>query len=88
MSANAMLDSLERECRELEMTFLSDICDLCHCPYVLHEDELVQKCGECTVYADLEALLKKERTVTTGRIMAIVAEEMHPEKFVDNTTQK
>ena len=72
-----MLSILERECGEAKVQLLSDICDLCHQPYVLAQALLEEKCSECTVCHDLEALLTKQRTVTTGKVMSIVAEEMH-----------
>lgn len=76
--ANAMLDILDRECSEATAMLLADICDLCHHPYDLTQEQLEEKCSECTIESDLAALLKKQRTVMSGRVMAIVAEEMHP----------
>lgn len=76
--ANAMLDVLKRECGEMTEALLEDICELCHHPYVItDQQELEERCAECTISWDLEALLTRQRTVTTGEIMAIVAEEMH-----------
>ncbi|MBQ6274439.1 MAG: hypothetical protein IJK63_09475 [Oscillospiraceae bacterium] len=76
--SNSMLGVLARECEEQKLQLLADICDLCHYPFILKDDgEKEEKCSECTISGDLEALLKKQRTVTTGEVMAIVAEEMH-----------
>lgn len=74
--ANAMLDILERECSEAKEQLLADFCDLCHHPYDLKQEQLEEKCSECTIQRDLDALLEKQRTVTAGRTMAIAAEEM------------
>lgn len=82
-----MLSILERECEEAKVQLLSDICDLCHQPYVLTQALLEEKCSECTVCQDLEALLTKQRTITTGKVMSIVAEEMHPVEVIDGGTQ-
>ncbi len=76
MKANTMLDILERECGEAKEQLLADICDLCHRPYELNQEELEERCAECTIPRDLEALLEKQRTVTAGRVMQITAEEM------------
>ena len=74
---NAMLDILERECGEAKEQLLADICDLCHRPYELtDQEELEERCAECTIPRDLEALLEKQRTMTAGRVMQITAEEM------------
>lgn len=85
--SSAMLGILERECEEAKVQLLSDICDLCHQPYVLTQALLEEKCSECTVCQDLEALLTKQRTITTGKVMSIVAEEMHPVEVIDGGTQ-
>lgn len=73
---NATLKILDRECGEAKEQLLADICDLCHHPHVLSQEQLDEKCSKCTILWDLEGLLKKQRAVTTGRTMAIVAEEM------------
>ena len=78
--ANAMLDILERELNEMQLSLLSDICDLCHCRYVMSQEELDAHFDECSISQDLDALLKKQRTVMTGKVMAIVAEEMTPKE--------
>ncbi len=75
--ANAMLEILDRECGEAKEQLLADICDLCHHPHVLSQEELDEKCSERTIPYDLDELLKKQRTVTTGRVMLITAEEMN-----------
>ena len=85
--AHDMLSILERECEEAKVRLLSDICDICHQPYVLAQAQLEQKCSECTVCQDLEALLTKQRTVTTGKVMSIVAEEMHQVEPIDGGTR-
>ena len=64
--------------QEAQEQLLADICDFCHQPYVLTQSQLEEKCSECTICGDLESLLTRQRTVTTGEVMAIVAEEMHP----------
>lgn len=74
---NAMLEILDRECGEAKEQLLTDICDLCHHPHVLSQEELDERCSECTIPWDLEELLKKQRTVTAGRVMNIAAEEMN-----------
>lgn len=74
---NAMLDILDRDCGETKEEMLTNICDLCHHPYILSEEQLIEKCSECAIARDLEVLMEKQRTVTTGRIMSIMAQEMH-----------
>lgn len=78
--ANAMLEILDRECQEMQMLLLGDICDLCHYPFSGTQEELDEHCSVCTISQDLEKLLEKQRTVTTGKVMQIVAEELHPVK--------
>lgn len=74
--SNEMLQILKRELGEMEESLLTDICDLCHWPHELGQEELDSKCDECTVYQDLESLLERQRTVAVGECMQIVAEEM------------
>ena len=78
--AGEMLDILKRECGEAQEQFLSDICDNCYWLFALAHEELDEKCSECTVESDLEALLQKARTIAVGETMQIAAEEMHPRK--------
>lgn len=78
--ANEMLGVLEREMNEMQLSLLSDICDLCHCPHVMSQEELDAHCDECSISQNLDALLKKQRTVMTGKVMAIVADEMTPKE--------
>lgn len=78
--ANAMLEILKRECQEMKMSLLADICDRCHFPFSADQEELDERCNICTIGQDLDKLLEKQRTVTTGEVMKIVAEEMHPER--------
>lgn len=78
--ANEILGVLERELNEMQMSFLSDICDLCHCPHVMGQEKLDAHCEECSISQDLDAMLERQRTVTTGKVMAIVAEEMTPKE--------
>ena len=75
--SSKMLDVLRRETEDQKQQLLSDTCDLCHYPFDLTQNALEEKCAECTICQDLEALLKKQRTVTIGEVMGIVAEEMH-----------
>lgn len=82
---SAMLEILDRECQEMKMSLLADICDLCHYPFSVNQEELEEHCSACTISQDLDKLLEKQRTVTSGKVMRIVAEEMHPEgKEKDN----
>ena len=81
--SSTMLGVLARECEEQKLQLLADICDLCHQPYVLTQSQLEEKCSECMICGDLESLLTRQRTVTTGEVMAIVAEEMHPVKVIE-----
>ena len=78
--AGEMLDVLKRECGEMEEQFLSDICDNCYWAFSLAHEELDEKCSECTVESDLEALLQKARTIAVGETMQITAEEMFPKE--------
>ena len=78
--ANEMLGVLEREMNEMQLSLLSDICDLCHCPHVMSQEEFDAHCDECSISQNLDALLKKQRTVMTGKVMAIVADEMTPKE--------
>ena len=78
--AGEMLDILKRECGEMEEQFLSDICDNCYWAFSLAHEELDEKCSECTVESDLEALLQKARTIVVGETMQITAEEMFPKE--------
>ena len=78
--AAKMLDALKRECEEAEEQLLADVCDNCHWPYVLSQEDLDEHCKNCTVESDLEAHLQKARTIAVGETMQIVAEEMHPRK--------
>jgi len=75
-----MLDILKQECEDAEEQLLADVCDNCHWPYVLSQEALDEHCKTCTVESDLEALLKKARTIAAGETMQIAAEEMHPRK--------
>ena len=75
-----MLKILKRECQEAEEQFLSDICDNCYWLFALAHEELDEKCSECTVESDLEALLQKARTIAVGETMQIAAEEMFPKE--------
>lgn len=77
--ANAMLKILDRECQEMRENLLANICDLCHYTFTENQEELDERCGVCAISQDLEKLLESQRTVTAGKIMQIVAEEMHPE---------
>lgn len=77
--ANAMLEILDRECQEMRENLLADICDLCHFTFTENQEELDERCSECAISQDLDKLLESQRTVTAGKIMQIVAEEMHPE---------
>ena len=78
--AAKMLDVLKRECGEAQEQFLSDICENCYWLFALAHEELDEKCSECTVESDLEALLQKARTIAVGETMQITAEEMHSGK--------
>lgn len=78
--AAKMLDVLKRECGEAQEQFLSDICDNCYWLFALAHEELDEKCSECTVESDLEALLQKARTIAVGETMQITAEEMFPKE--------
>lgn len=78
--AGEMLDILKRECGEAQEQFLSDICDNCYWVFALAHEELDEKCAECTVESDLEALLQKARTIAVGETMQITAEEMFPKE--------
>ena len=78
--AAKMLDILKRECGEAQEQFLSDICDNCYWVFALAHEELDEKCSECTVESDLEALLQKARTIAVGETMQITAEEMFPKE--------
>lgn len=78
--AAKMLDILKRECGEAQEQFLSDICDNCYWLFALAHEELDEKCSECTVESDLEALLQKARTIAVGETMQITAEEMFPKE--------
>lgn len=78
--ANEMLGVLERELNEMQLSLLSDICDLCHCPHVMSQEELDAHCDECSISQDLDALLERQRAVMMGKVMAIVAEEMTPKE--------
>ena len=75
-----MLDILKREYEEAEEQLLADVCDNCHWPYVLSQEALDEHCKTCTAESDLEALLKKARTIAVGETMQIAAEELHPKK--------
>ena len=75
-----MLDILKRECEEAEEQLLADVCDNCHWPYVLSQEDLDERCKTCTAESDLEALFQKVRTIAVGETMQIVAEEIHPKK--------
>ena len=77
--AGEMLEDLKRECQEMQTSLLADICDRCHYPFSADQEELDERCSACTISQDLDKLLEKQRTVTTGEVMKIVAEEMHPE---------
>lgn len=77
---NEMLGVLERELNEMQLSLLSNICDLCHYPHVMSQEEIDAHCEECSISQDLDALLERQRTVTTGKVMAIVAEEMTPKE--------
>lgn len=74
--ANEMLKILKRELLETEHSLLSDICDVCHFPFICNEDELTERCSECCFLQDLEELLKKAQTIAVGETMRITAEEM------------
>ena len=78
--AAKMLDILKRECGEAQEQFLSDICENCYWLFALAHEELDEKCSECTVESDLEALLQKARTIAVGETMQITAEEMFPKE--------
>lgn len=78
--AAKMLDVLKRECGEAQEQFLSDICENCYWLFALAHEELDEKCLECTVESDLEALLQKARTIAVGETMQITAEEMFPKE--------
>ena len=78
--AGEMLDVLKRECEEAGEQLLADVCDNCHWPYVLSQEDLDEHCKNCTLKSDLEALLKKARTIAVGETMQITAEEMRPRK--------
>lgn len=79
-----MLSNLKQELQETKWSLLSDICDLCRYPVELSSDALDEKCDECSMYQAVEDLLMKQRTVMTGNVMQIVAEEMHPVKKGDS----
>ena len=74
--SNEMLQILKRELDEAEQSLLGDICDVCHFPFICNEDELTERCSECSISGDLEDLLKKAKTIAVGETMAITAEEM------------
>lgn len=78
--AAKMLNILKRECQEAEEQFLSDICENCYWAIALMSDDLEEKCSECTIESDLEALLQKARTIAVGETMQITAEEMLPKE--------
>ena len=81
-----MLDILKRECEEAEEQLLAYVCDNCHWPYVLSQEDLDERCKTCTVESNLKALLKKARTIAVGETMQIAAEEMHPREEGENGT--
>ena len=78
--AAKMLDILKRECGEAQEQFLSDICGNCYWVFALAHEELDEKCSECTVESDLEALLQKARTIAVGETMQIAIEEIRSGK--------
>ena len=77
--ANAMLENLDHERLEMQEALLADICDRCHFPFTTDQEQLDERCSECTISQNLDRLLERQRTVTVGEVMQIVAEEMHPE---------
>lgn len=74
----SLLDEMKKELEDAENELLAAICDTCHWPYIArHEEALMKHCEEdCSICGDLKDLLKKNRTVAVGEVMAIAAHEI------------
>lgn len=75
----AIEQAREKTARQKE-TLLGVACDLCHKPYDLTQEQLMECCESCPVLDPLNELIKLERAYAMAELIRIVKEEMLPEK--------
>ena len=75
-----VLEQAKKRAEDKKNDLLQTVCDLCHKPYSLMQEQLEECCECCPVMEPLKELIRLERTCATAELMKIVGEEMLPEK--------
>ena len=81
MESAGIINDLERELEQMQESFLAEICDCCRFPFEMDQEQLEAKCETCKMESNLKGIIKKQNTANAGKIMKIVAEEMHAVKI-------
>lgn len=68
--------SLNEKTKAKKIEFLELVCDLCHKPYSLMQEQLEEACSCCPVPRMLDELIAIQNSKAAAELMKIVKEEM------------